>query len=57
MLQTISMKNKVAEKIPSSQELKKLKPIPKIKKPVEYLIRDLARKYRCHPDYARKQQV
>ena len=51
------MKNKVAEKIPSSQELKKLKPIPKIKKPVEYLIRDLARKYRCHPDYARKQQV
>ena len=50
------MKNKVAEKIPSSQELKKLKPIPKIKKP-EYLIRDLARKYRCHPGYARKQQV
>ena len=49
------MKNKVAEKIPSSQELKKLKPIPKIKKPVESLIRDLAKRYRCH--YARKQQV
>ena len=55
------MKNKVAEKIPSSQELKKLKkpmkPIPKTKKPFEYLIRDLAKRYRCHPDYARKQQV
>ena len=50
------MKNKVAEKIPSSQELKKLKPIPKIKKPVEYLIRDLAKRYRCHPN-TRKQQV
>ena len=52
------MKNKIAEKIPSSQELKKLKkPIPKTKKPFEYLIRDLAKRYRCHPDYARKQQV
>ena len=50
------MKNKIAEKIPSSQELKKLKkPIPK--KPFEYLICDLAKRYRCHPDYARKQQV
>ena len=50
------MKNKIAEKIPSSQELKKLKkPIPK--NPLEYLIRDLAKRYRCHPDYARKQQV
>ena len=51
------MKNRVAEKIPSSQELKKLKPFPKIKKPVAYLIRDLATKYRCHPNHARKQQV